>query len=76
MVLGVTSGLNIHFIDGENMLIILSKAITSCDDIMDNVSVVKNSERIPCILLKTESTNVALDIDIFICLDVETMSSS
>ena len=51
MVLGATCGLNIDVMDRENMLILLSKAITSYDDSMDNFSRVKNSERIPCIFL-------------------------
>ena len=41
---GVTCGLNIDLIDRENMLIFLSKAITSSDDSMHNFSIVKNSE--------------------------------
>ena len=76
MVLGVTCRLNIDLIDRENMLIILSKSLISSYDNMDNFSMVKNSERSPCILLWTESTNVALDADILVCSSVETMSSS
>ena len=76
MVLGVTCGLNIDLWLQIYILIILSKVIIYSNDSMDGFLIVKNSKRILCILLWTESTNVALDVDILICSNIELMSSS
>jgi hypothetical protein len=75
MSLGITCGLNIDLIDREIFNFFLSKAITFFDDSMDHFSIVKNSERIPCIFLWTESTNMVLDVEIFNFSNVETIDS-